>query len=198
MSEKPKKPEAEYAERRDRLRFQISGDRKLSFSARCVGQIMAWCWRYPNAIAWPGFLWMMEKAGASRNTVATAIAELEARGHYIVLRQWSGKRRMANKYVPLIWQEGQTEMTLPDMSGPWVLVEVGKGVVARSHGAGPSNTVAAECFRLAREKLPDKVAAVAKRLDEGQDPSTVLDSCMSPSRTAMTSTNCSFSLSIRG
>jgi hypothetical protein len=123
---------------------------------------MAWCFRYPNVVAWPGFLWLMDKAGASRNTVAGAIAELEARGHYIVLRQWSGKRRLANKYIPLIWAEDQTEMKVPDLSGKWVLVEVGKGVIYRSHGPGPSTTLAAECFRITRAKLPDKVAAVAK------------------------------------
>ena len=51
---------------------------------------------------------------------------------------------------------------IPDTSGEWVLVEVGKGIVLRSHNEAKAETPKQALFRKARERFPDDKNTLSK------------------------------------
>ena len=162
----PGETDAAYAERvrqfyanRDRWSRLVQVNDRLEHSAKTI------CWVNslhfnPNRI--DSFVGMRKMSrltgGLGRSTIKRQHDAIVAEGLALILQTKSGNRFDSNRFIPLL----DKGLVIPDVSGEWVLVEVGKGIVMRSHNEAKAETPKQALFRTARERFPGDKDIITK------------------------------------
>ena len=117
---------------------QVCADKRIKASAKIVAVMMMphvnRKRRLPHV--WPGIETLCKSTGQSRVTVFKAIHALEECRQLFVWRSWKGKKRAANRYVPLLWIDGRQPAFVPTTTGEEsvALVRVGEGIIDQTKG----------------------------------------------------------------
>src|SRR5262249_216057 len=110
--------------RREKWLRQLMADPKIEFSHFKVATVIGWHMnRNKGGVAWPGILTIGRIASIHPRTAIRAIERLEERGHLQVTRTRRGKRKLPNRYLPLL--KHHRDVIVPEQPQP---MSLGSGI----------------------------------------------------------------------